>query len=692
MTPRRKARRAIRTLVALCVLLSAAPPARAMEFPGPAPGEATARLEDGRLVLENSAIKAVWNVGDGPFRLLEVVDKLSQGTVRAGRHLESGPFMQLFDGTKFALGRVRLTEKPAIKRLEAEPGTLPAARRFAGWKATVRTVCGEPGGPSIVWQLTIRDGANYVRQEATIQSEFPPLSVNILRINAPGAGVMGEVPGSPVVANSFFFACEHPLADHTIRESDHCVTCSLRQYSPFRLNEPWTVSAVLGVVPEGQLRRGFLYYVERERVQPYKPVLQCNGWTVVHWLEPVKARGEFVDLIKAVGHELAEERGVPVDTFLSDGCWDDFDTVWEIHKEAYPDGLAPLATLTAKYGGGVGIWIGPSGGYNAVARVPRQRAGFQQGMEMITKTNGRGIFSLAGPNYYARFHQVCVDMVEKQGVNHIKFDGLGDHKWTGSEMHARESAALLRLLGDLRRIRPDLYLYQMNGDWASPYWLWQVDSIWRAGADILYHGEGSTRQQWITGTDVAAYKKTAQTPLLPMNCLKYHSVWVAHTEKQPGYEDQKISNEEQDVIDDIHFSFGTGKSLLEFFIDAELMTPKTWDALAETTRWCRENSDVLVDTHWVGGDPEQLDVYGFASWSPRKGIVSVRNPSAKPASFAIDVATAFELPKGATSRYTVHRLWELQKPEQTVTLTAGQPHTFDLAPFEVLAFEAIPAE
>ncbi len=102
-----------------------------MEFPGPAPGEATARLEDGRLVLENSAIKAVWNVGDGPFRLLEVVDKLSQGTVRAGRHLESGPFMQLFDGTKFALGRVRLTEKPAIKRIEAEPGTLPAGRRVA---------------------------------------------------------------------------------------------------------------------------------------------------------------------------------------------------------------------------------------------------------------------------------------------------------------------------------------------------------------------------------------------------------------------------------------------------------------------------------------------------------------------------------------------------------------------------------
>ena len=315
-------------------------------------------------------------------------------------------------------------------------------------------------------------------------------------------------------------------------------------------------------------------------------------------------------------------------------------------------------------------------------------------MELIeSEKKHRGIFSLAGPNYYARFHQVCLDLVEKQKVNHIKFDGLGDVEWTGTEMHARESEAALRLLADLRRVKPDLYIYHMNGDWVSPYWLWTLDSIWRGGKDIVYHGEGTKRQQRITGTDVAAYKRTAQVaPLCPLNSIKYHSVWVAHTEAVRGYENQPISYEEKDVIDDIHFSFGTGKSLLEFFIDPKLMTPKTWDALADTGRWCRENADVLVDTHWVGGDPEQLQVYGFASWSPRKGIVVVRNPSSKPASFTIDAAKAFELPKGAATRYAVRRLWEPQKAAQTVALEAGRPHTFELTPFEVLVFEADPVQ
>ena len=35
---------------------------------------------------------------------------------------------------------------------------------------------------------------------------------------------------------------------------------------------------------------------------------------------------------------------------------------------------------------------------------------------------------------------------------------------------------------------------------------------------------------------------------------------------------------------------------------------------------------VLKDTHWVGGDPRWLQVYGWASWSQEKSILVLRNP------------------------------------------------------------------
>ena len=43
-----------------------------------------------------------------------------------------------------------------------------------------------------------------------------------------------------------------------------------------------------------------------------------------------------------------------------------------------------------------------------------------------------------------------------------------------------------------------------------------------------------------------------------------------------------------------------------------------------SAQWSRANADVLVDTHWIGGDLSKPDVSGYASWSPRKGIVMPR--------------------------------------------------------------------
>ena len=69
--------------------------------------------------------------------------------------------------------------------------------------------------------------------------------------------------------------------------------------------------------------------------------------------------------------------------------------------------------------------------------------------------------------------------------------------------------------------------------------------------------------------------------------------------------------------------FADGTQLQELYITPAMLTPKMWDALAEAANWSRANADVLVDTHWIGGDPNRGEVYGYASWSPRKGIVAL---------------------------------------------------------------------
>ena len=99
---------------------------------------------------------------------------------------------------------------------------------------------------------------------------------------------------------------------------------------------------------------------------------------------------------------------------------------------------------------------------------------------------------------------------------------------------------------------------------------------------------------------------------------------------------------------------------------------------------------MLKDTHWVGGDPAWLEVYGWASWTPKKGILVLRNPSDKPQSIRIDVQDAFELPPGAPQSYTAKSPWKDDANKPIIELRAHTPHEFQLAPFEVLTLDAEP--
>jgi hypothetical protein len=97
-----------------------------------------------------------------------------------------------------------------------------------------------------------------------------------------------------------------------------------------------------------------------------------------------------------------------------------------------------------------------------------------------------------------------------------------------------------------------------------------------------------------------------------------------------------------------------------------------------------------VDTHWIGGEPAKGEVYGWASWSRRKGILALRNPKDEPGRIALDLGQVFELPPGVPQQYSLKSPWKDDVATEPVTLSAGQAHTFALQPFEVLVFDATP--
>jgi len=120
------------------------------------------------------------------------------------------------------------------------------------------------------------------------------------------------------------------------------------------------------------------------------------------------------------------------------------------------------------------------------------------------------------------------------------------------------------------------------------------------------------------------------------------------------------------------------------------LTPEDWGNLAEAAKWSRVNADVLVDTHWIGGDPGKEEVYGWACWAPHKGIVTLRNPDDRTQEFALDVQDAFELPAGAPSKYVLKSPWAEDQQRPTLRAAAGASVAIHLRPFEILTLEATP--
>ena len=644
-----------------------------IEFPGPAPGAGQCRFVEGRLVFENAVLLCQWDISEGRLKPGRLVDKLSGAVIDAGE----GECFQLVldDGRILKASDFKILGKPKIKNIVPEPKSCRLGVRCAG-KEIIATLT-SPDELTILWLAMLRDGSNYVQQHIVFMPPKKQIEIKeiVLWEMAAKAEVKGIVDGSPVVAGNMFFAFESPLSKST-SDSDG-FKCSLSYTTLLAPGEPLICSSVFGVVPEGQLRRGFLYYIERHRAHPYRPFLHYNSWYDIGY-GPEKIQPEqFIEVVELFGKELIKKRGVAMSSFVLDDGWDDPASLWLFH-EGYPDGFKPLRKAVEKYDSVLGAWLSPFGGYGK-AKEARLKYGRAQGFE----TNKSG-FSLAGKKYFGRFRDVCIEMINDYDLNYFKFDGIGiggRPAGTTAEF-ASDMQALLSLMGELRRIKPDVFINTTTGTWSSPYWLWHCDSTWRSGHDWNKHGAGTERQQQITYRDKETYHNVvSRAPLYPINSLMTQGVMFAN---------HGLPKESRGLTEDIRDFFASGTNCQELYITPSLMSQEHWDALAEAAKWSHENADVLVDMHWVGGDPAAGEIYGWAAWSKRKGILSLRNPDDKPGVITVDIGKAFELPDGAAEKYSLKSPWKEDAGSEAIVLKAGKTHTFELKPFDVLVFDATP--
>jgi hypothetical protein len=623
--------------------------------------------------LESRSIAAEVSFAGNSVTGLVVTDRVHGTVVRV-----ADPFAVLLnDGSIYDALTLRLAGESGVHELTPRPEASRVADRLHGKELDIPLESPDRS-VRMVWSLILLDDSTYIRQTLAITAvdkDIPVSRVQLIDLPVPGAHVSGSVQGSPIVTETLFLGFEHPLSQSKVTNGR--ATAWIDRDLPLRSGQSITYSSVIGIARKGQLRRDFLAYLEQERAHPYRTFLHYNSWYDLGYFTPYDQDGAL-DRVNVFGRELTEKRGVKLDSFLFDDGWDNHRSLWQFN-DGFPNGFTSVREAAQRYGAAPGVWMSPWGGYSN-PKKERLDFGKTAGYEIVA--NG---YALSGPKYYSAFRDVCMNMVRNYGVNQFKFDGTGnvDSVFPGSQFDS-DFAAAINLIGELRTVKPDIYINLTTGTWPSPFWLVYADSIWRGGEDDGVAGVGTYRERWITYRDSQTYKRIVQNgPLFPLNSLMLHGMIYAQHRKQldtdPG----------NDFRNEVRSYFGTGTQLQEMYITPSLLTDANWNDLAAAAKWSRDNADVLKDTHWVGGDPAWLEVYGWASWRPGKGILVLRNPSDKEKTIPIKLQDVFELPSGAAQVYLAKSPWKEDVKRNGVLLRANQVHEFRLAPFEVVTLDVV---
>ena len=636
------------------------------------PGVASCLATEARGEVSDRAVAVAVRVAEGRLSLV----RLRNGFDRTELPLD-GPLFRLTlrDKQELPADGFRLAEPLDCARVEGSRGASRAAERHPG--VELRATLRQDGGDLVVRVvLRLLDGSNYARLLLRLESPAPidVAKVTLLDLALPSAEVAGTADGTPLVAGGAFLGFEHPMARASVTGGR--ASASLRRALPLRAGVPVDYSAVLGAAPPGQLRRGFAAYLERERAHPHRPFLHYNSWYDIGYFTPY-TQEEALRVVRAYGEALVRKRGVPLASFLFDDGWDDTSRLWRFHP-GFPQGFAPLRDAAGAYGAAPGAWLSPWGGYGP-PRDARLAAAARDGLEV----DSQGL-ALSGPRYYPYFREAALGLLRDGGVNQLKLDGTGSpDKVTPGSAFDSDFAAAIALVEDLRAARPGLFVNLTTGTWPSPFWLRTADSIWRGGEDHLFAGAGTDRQRWITYRDADTYGGVVrQSPLFPLGSLMLHGIiYARHARGLSG-------DPAGDLPAEAWSYFASGTQLQELYVSPDLLSERDWDVLAAAARWGRARAEVLRDSHWLGGDPARGEVYGWGAWGPSRAVVALRNPTAAPRRYRLDLAGALELPAGVARRFRATAPFGSRPP---AALSADAPFTVELAPFEVLVWDLVPS-
>jgi hypothetical protein len=455
--------------------------------------------------------------------------------------------------------------------------------------------------------------------------------------------------------------------------------------------ERWQITSKTAVAGGGAdlpIEQQFTRYLKRIQ-KPDRSFTHYNNW-----FDPAgkSLKGDnFVNVYREFKSAISPY-GVKIDAMVPDDGWQNRQSVYEPTPRDFPGGFQDLVKLSdelRKEGTTLGLWLALDGTNCDVKWGQTQ--GFAKASANKYFSQYFGHYSLSSEAYRTRMESQLKRLAGKAKVSYFKHDfnhlsdvGEGNgHPPTDRHGHEANVDAMIGMLHAAKEVNPQVYQNLTNWVWFSPWWLMHGDALWMLAGDDGANGnwpELSVRSMASTDRDTFLWRmwgNPADRPLVPISRLMTHGVILNARRQLEGPEDGV-----REWADHVMMYYGRGIQMKEWYITPKVSTPDHWKALCTIHRWAEKNSKALAKTVYVGGRPDEGNVYGYMGWDDGHGVLVTRNPSAETKILEIS------FPPASGPRLEYHsRVVFPYHDDSSPTYWTGRPIRIEVPGYQTLTLE-----
>lgn len=499
--------------------------------------------------------------------------------------------------------------------------------------------------------------------------------------------------GQPFYIDSLFFGCEFPVTLNSIIYGMGQVKFYLGKNISGEYKCPVTVVGGAKSNSMADVQKAFFDYIEDIAV-PTDFRVQYNSWyDYMQNIDADRIEKSFYEVEK----NLTANGVAPLDAYVVDDGWNDYKaSFWSTNTKKFPNKLYDVADIATKLNSSFGLWISPRGGYICPDRFAKkiEKAGFGA-YNALSKD-----ICIFDREYQRRVKEFVLKTTKEYDIGYWKLDGFSlvpcnnpkhNHITGGEEdMYAVTEMwqGWIDILKSIREKRKkqgkDMWINMTCYVNPSPWWLQYVNSVWLQNSDDIGFAENCEEQSQLDSE--LTYRDSRYYDFLCTRANQFPIKNIYNHEPIYGL-CAKVDYTDEEFEKYLYFNACRGQALNELYLSYRMMNKSKWRTLATVLKWQKSNFDILKNVMFIGGKPDENNVYGYFGWTQEgDGIIALRNPCDEKAPLTLTLNKLMGCPENLSNvqRYNVYNESAVENFD---SYSYGDKIELTLKPFEIKIFQ-----